>query len=60
MTRQLSLIESPPEWRLDDRTREVGRRGVAEARAALRRALASPADSHHAGEVPGPTNRSAA
>lgn len=29
-----------PEWRLDDRTREVGRRGVASAREALREALA--------------------
>jgi hypothetical protein len=40
MSRQLSLIESPPAWRLDERTRETGRRGVAEARAALRSALA--------------------
>jgi hypothetical protein len=40
MSRQLSLIESPPAWRLDEPTREAGRRGVAEARAALRAALA--------------------
>ncbi len=34
---QLALLESEAtSWRLDDQTREVGRRGVAEARAALR------------------------
>lgn len=34
---QLALLEAPGSgWRLDDRTRELGRRGVAEARAALR------------------------
>ncbi len=39
MARQLALI-SPNEidWRLDERTKELGRRGIAEARAALRRA----------------------
>jgi hypothetical protein len=35
MPRQLTLIEISPDWRLDDRTREIGRRGVARARAAL-------------------------
>lgn len=38
-TRQLALIteDSPGrDWRLDDDTREVGRRGIAAARAALR------------------------
>lgn len=40
MARQLSLLESPRRtWRLDDATREAGRRGVAEARATLRAAL---------------------
>jgi hypothetical protein len=34
---QLSLIDDRA-WKLDRRTVEVGRRGVAEARAALRRA----------------------
>lgn len=48
MGRQLTLLETPPSWRLDERTREVGRRGVAEARAALRAALA--ADGHRAGD----------
>lgn len=33
---QLSLL--PESWRLDDRTREIGRRGVASAREALRQA----------------------
>jgi len=40
MARQLTLIEIPPTWRLDDATREAGRRGVAEARATLQAALA--------------------
>jgi hypothetical protein len=37
---QLRLIEATekPEWRLDDTTREVGRRGIAAARAALQTA----------------------
>lgn len=39
---QLALLEGPePVWRLDDHTREVGRQGVAAARAVLRRSLAS-------------------
>ncbi|HET9612340.1 MAG TPA: hypothetical protein VFP06_22185 [Acidimicrobiales bacterium] len=33
---QLSLIETPRAWRLDEHTREVGRAGVARAREALR------------------------
>jgi hypothetical protein len=42
MTRQqLVLIESPANgWRLDDSTRAIGRRGLAEARSALRAAQA--------------------
>ena len=36
MTKQLTLIDTPSEWQIDDRTREVGRRGIAAARAALR------------------------
>jgi hypothetical protein len=37
MTRQLELVLEPQDddWRLDERTREVGRRGVAEARRVL-------------------------
>lgn len=33
---QLSLIDTPRSWRLDERTRTVGREGIARARAALR------------------------
>ena len=41
MARQLVLIDTTgSDWRLDDRTREIGRRGVAEAREILRRAAA--------------------
>ncbi len=36
MERQLTLIDTTTRtWRLDERTREVGRRGIASARAAL-------------------------
>lgn len=37
MARQLVLLEDQDErdWQLDERTRETGRRGVAEARKAL-------------------------
>jgi hypothetical protein len=41
MARQLTLLDTPPTWRLDEATREAGRRGVAEARATLRAALGS-------------------
>jgi hypothetical protein len=36
---QLSLVDTPRTWRLDERTREVGREGLARARAALRDGL---------------------
>ena len=48
---QLSLIDTPSPWRLDEHTREVGRAGVAQARAALREALAKaqhPSADRHA------------
>ena len=35
MARQLTLLDPSKSWQLDDRTREIGRRGVASARAAL-------------------------
>ncbi|CAN5282597.1 hypothetical protein BH23ACT2_BH23ACT2_23780 [soil metagenome] len=35
MERQLTLIDTTSTWRLDERTREIGRRGIASARAAL-------------------------
>lgn len=39
MARQLTLLEIPPTWRLDDATREAGRQGIAQARASLQAAL---------------------
>lgn len=38
MEKQLTLVDTQKVWKLDQRTREIGRRGVAEAREALRRA----------------------
>jgi hypothetical protein len=39
MERQLHLLEpTAPDWHLDEATKEIGRRGVAEAREALQRA----------------------
>ena len=35
MTTQLELLETTPEWQLDEATREAGRRGVQQARSAL-------------------------
>lgn len=44
-SRQLVLLEAEqPAWRLDAQTREVGRKGVAAARAALRRSTSSDHD----------------
>ncbi len=44
MEQQLPLQPVPSTWKLDERTREAGRRGVASARAAL--AAHRPADDH--------------
>ena len=41
MARQLTLLDTPPAWRIDEATREAGRRGIAEARATLQAALAA-------------------
>lgn len=41
MARQLTLLDTPPTWRLDESTREAGRRGVAAARASLQAAIAA-------------------
>jgi hypothetical protein len=42
MERQLVLIEERgADYRLDERTREIGRRGIAAAREALRKAAAA-------------------
>ena len=35
---QLQLLEEPKDWRLDDETKEIGREGVAAARAAIQEA----------------------
>ncbi|MET0904323.1 MAG: hypothetical protein ABWZ52_13875 [Acidimicrobiales bacterium] len=41
MAGQLTLLDTPPAWRIDEATREAGRRGVAEARATLAAAIAA-------------------
>ena len=41
MAGQLTLLDTPQAWRIDEATREAGRRGVAEARAALEAAVAA-------------------
>jgi hypothetical protein len=41
MARQLTLLDTPPTWRIDEATREAGRRGIAEARASLQAAIAA-------------------
>jgi hypothetical protein len=49
MERQLVLLDlEARDWRLDDRTREVGRQGVAAAREALRQARAAALDDRTA------------
>ncbi len=46
MAMQLVLIdETERQWRLDDRTREVGRRGIAAARDVLRKAARRDAEA---------------
>lgn len=55
MARQLTLLETPPSWRLDDHTRAVGRLGVAEARASLQAALASRPDTEGAAQDSSPS-----
>ena len=47
MKQQLTLLEAPPDWRIDERTKEIGRRGLAQARAALQ--------SHSPVGLPSPT-----
>ena len=43
-TNQLVLIETSPDFRIDDRTKDLGRRGIAAAREALRSANAKSTD----------------
>jgi hypothetical protein len=45
MARQLTLIDTPHQWRLSEATKAAGRKGVAEARAQLRAALAAQAET---------------
>jgi hypothetical protein len=52
MAGQLSLLDAPPEWRIDEATREAGRRGVAEARASLEAAIAARRSAEAAREHP--------
>jgi len=48
MARQLDLLPPvDPDWRIDDATREAGRRGIAKARAALAEARARADREHH-------------
>ncbi|MEX2659575.1 MAG: hypothetical protein WD232_07755 [Acidimicrobiales bacterium] len=49
MNDQLQLVDGTERpWRLDARTRAAGRRGVAQAREALRKATAHQANAHQA------------
>jgi hypothetical protein len=57
MARQLTLIDTPHSWRLNEATKAAGRKGIAEARASLRAALAAQATSSADAKV---TRRSAA
>ena len=49
---QLTLIDTPRSWRLDERTREVGREGIARARAALQAGLHTRTPSRPSGASP--------
>lgn len=44
MARQLQLLDQAPDWRLDEATRDTGRKGVAEARAVLQAARRAAAE----------------
>jgi hypothetical protein len=52
MTRQRTLFETAPVWKLDEATRALGRKGVAEARASLRAALARQTDQDATPQTP--------
>lgn len=43
MARQLTLIDTPRTWRLDEATKAAGRKGIAQARATLEAAKAAAA-----------------
>jgi hypothetical protein len=60
---RLRLVDTPsPTWRLDERTKELGRDGIARARAALRAGAAPPQapESGFGVEAPGPQPATAA
>ena len=48
MARQLTLLDTPPAWRIDEATKAVGRKGLAEARASLQAARAAQAKADQA------------
>jgi len=48
---RLPLAGADNDWRVDQRTREVGRRGLAEARAALAAATRRAQERHEMGAV---------
>jgi|RhiMethySRZTD1v2_1073278.scaffolds.fasta_scaffold04630_10 hypothetical protein len=52
-TSQLTLIDTPRSWKMDERTREVGREGIARARAALRAGLRTGPDVPAGAAPPG-------
>jgi hypothetical protein len=54
---QLTLLDTPPSWRLDEATKATGRKGLAEARAALQAAIAA---QHQVEPRPGHQRRTAA
>lgn len=55
MNDQLRLLQpDEPPWRLDEHTRQVGRQGLRQARAALHRTVADPAEPAAARPRPRP------
>ena len=57
---QLTLIDTPRSWKLDERTRELGREGIARARAALRAGLRARAQTASGASPPGRRRRRSA
>jgi hypothetical protein len=51
MERQLALLETEADWRLDDHTCEIGRKGIESARASLREALRRATDDERRGRA---------
>ncbi len=54
---QLSLIDTPRTWRLDERTRATGRAGLARARAALAAGIESRVEAPEAEAEPASRRR---